>query len=63
MKKRKIKLKELQVMSFTTSAQTKGGTIVGTGDDSLNPFFCTVWCKTGPTCPECASPPVTFDFC
>ena len=52
MNKKKLNLKNLEVKSFSTSHATKGG----------NPFtseltgalLCSVWCGTGPTCPECA---------
>lgn len=53
MKKQKLSLKNLEVKSFKTGDVLRGGTLVSGGLLS-DPLGCTVWCKTGPTCPECA---------
>lgn len=57
-KKINLSLQKLEISSFRTDSpfRIKGGTA------SLNdPLTCTVFCNTGPSCPECAY--TIYDTC
>jgi len=51
MKRQKLSLNKLEVKSFTTET---GNDVKGGVQLTLGPLFCTAFCGTGATCPECA---------
>jgi len=60
MKKTKLSLNQLNVKSFATTANEaeaqKGGFLF-----SNDGTTCSIWCGTGPSCPECAY--TVFETC